>query len=154
MPLSNLLAAGGKGGRGKGGGRGKRGVKRGENGAEDGVALPAAKRRRERLLPFNFGPEELADLAVALRAYVNQKRDTSAPVTSWSNLIARKWPREYAMAKQAKGLKCSAQKVHEAINNNLLNRYAEVWEWKGGWPPAAQAYPPCRISVHSSYQEA
>lgn len=149
MPLSNLLVAvGGRGGgRGGAGGRGAggRGTKRGEGGG-DGIA-PAPKRRKERLLPFSFGPAELADLAVALRAFVNLKSDTSAPVTSWSNLIARKWPREYALSKQALGLKCSAQKVQEAIDKNLLNRYADVWGWRGGWPVEAEAFPPCRISV-------
>ena len=50
-----------------------------------------------------FGPTELAVLATALRAYVNAKRESSLPVTSWSNLVARKWPREYALSKQATG---------------------------------------------------
>ena len=150
MPLSTLLGAvngNGKGKQGGGrGGRGGRGVKR--EGADAGnLGAPAPKRRPERLLPFNFGPAELAELAVALRAYVHLKSDTSQPVTSWSNLIQRKWPREYALSKQALGLKCSAQKVQEAVDKNLLNRYTDLWDWRGGWPAEAEAYPPCRISV-------
>ena len=68
-----------------------------------------------------------------------------APVTSWSNLLARKWPREYALAKQAAGFKCTAQKVREAIDANLLNRYGSVWQWRGGWPAEAEKYPACSI---------
>ena len=135
----------------RGVGAGARGVKR-EGDYVDGLALPAPKRRPERLLPFSFGPAELADLATALRAYVNLKNDTSAPVTSWSNLIARKWPREYALSKQALGLKCSAQKVQEAIDKNLLNRYSDLWGWRGGWPAEAEVYPPCRITVQNGYR--
>ena len=105
------------------------------------------KRRKERLRPFEFNAEELEELAVALRAFVNAKRDTSQPVTSWSNLVARKWPREYALSKQATGVKCTAQKVMEAIDKNLLHRYEANWGWRGGWPAAAEMYPPCTISL-------
>ena len=139
MPLSNLLAAEKAGGVG-----GKRGAA--------AAGHPAPKRRKERLKPFAFGPEELADLAVARRAFVSAKRDTSPPVTSRSNLIARKWPREYALSKQATGVKCTAQKVMEAIEGNLLNKYTDTWGWRGGWPPAAELYPPCKISLqHADY---
>jgi hypothetical protein len=34
-----------------------------------------------------------------------------------------------------------------AIDENLLDRYQETWEWKGGWPAEARAYPPCKISI-------
>ena len=119
MPLSSLLEGLAKGG--------------GKNGKPE-VGLFQAKRRKDRLKPFKFGPSELAELAVGLRAYVTSKRETSAPVTSWSNLLARKWPREYALAKQAAGFKCTAQKVREAIDANLLNRYGSVWQWQGGGP--------------------
>jgi len=129
VPLSNLLEGLSNG--------------KGANGAEGG--LFQAKRRKERLKPFKFGPPELSELAVALRAYVTAKRDTSAPVTSWSNLLARKWPREYALSKQANGFKCTAQKVREAIDANLMNRYGDIWQWRGGWPAEAEKYPACAI---------
>lgn len=130
VPLSTLVGADAKGKRGG-----------------DSLTAAAPKRRKQRLKDFEFGPTELAELAVALRAYVNAKRDTSQPVTSWSNLVARKWPREYALSKQATGVKCTAQKVMAAIDENLLDRYQETWEWKGGWPAEARAYPPCKISI-------
>jgi len=130
VPLSNLL-------------EGLSNGTKGANGAEGG--LFQAKRRKERLKPFKFGPPELSELAVALRAYVTAKRDTSAPVTSWSNLLARKWPREYALSKQANGFKCTAQKVREAIDANLMNRYGDIWQWRGGWPAEAEKYPACAI---------
>lgn len=130
VPLSTLVGADAKGKRGG-----------------DSLTAAAPKRRKQRLKDFEFGPTELAELAVALRAYVNAKRDTSQPVTSWSNLVARKWPREYALSKQATGVKCTAQKVMRAIDENLLDRYQETWEWKGGWPAEARAYPPCKISI-------
>lgn len=130
VPLSTLVGADAKGKRGG-----------------DSLTAAAPKRRKQRLKDFEFGPTELAELAVALRAYVNAKRDTSQPVTSWSNLVARKWPREYALSKQATGVKCTAQKVMRAIDENLLDRYQETWEWKGGWPVEARAYPPCKISI-------
>ena len=129
VPLSNLLEGLSNG--------------KGANGAEGG--LFQAKRRKERLKPFKYGPPELSELAVALRAYVTAKRDTSAPVTSWSNLLARKWPREYALSKQANGFKCTAQKVREAIDANLMNRYGDIWQWRGGWPADAEKYPACAI---------
>jgi hypothetical protein len=130
VPLSTLVGADAKGKRGG-----------------DSLTAAAPKRRKQRLKDFEFGPTELAELAVALRAYVNAKRDTSQPVTSWSNLVARKWPREYALSKQATGVKCTAQKVMAAIDEHLLDRYQETWEWKGGWPAEARAYPPCKISI-------
>ena len=130
VPLSTLVGADAKGKRGG-----------------DSLTAAAPKRRKQRLKDFEFGAAELAELAVALRAYVNAKRDTSSPVTSWSNLVARKWPREYALSKQATGVKCTAQKVMAAIDENLLDRYQETWEWKGGWPAEARAYPPCKISI-------
>mmetsp|Transcript_865 Transcript_865/g.2377 ORF Transcript_865/g.2377 Transcript_865/m.2377 type:complete len:249 (+) Transcript_865:199-945(+) len=130
VPLSSLLEGLANGG-------GKKG--------KPEVGLFQAKRRKDRLKPFKFGPSELAELAVGLRAYVTSKRETSAPVTSWSNLLARKWPREYALAKQAAGFKCTAQKVREAIDANLLNRYGSVWQWQGGWPAEAEKYPACSI---------
>ena len=130
MPLSSLLEGLANGG--------------GKNGKPE-VGLFQAKRRKDRLKPFKFGPSELAELAVGLRVYVTAKRETSAPVTSWSNLLARKWPREYALAKQAAGFKCTAQKVREAIDANLLNRYGSVWQWRGGWPAEAEKYPACTI---------
>tara|TARA_B000000441_G_C21680218_1_gene312969 strand:- start:270 stop:845 length:576 start_codon:yes stop_codon:yes gene_type:complete len=130
VPLSSLLEGLANGG--------------GKNGKPE-VGLFQAKRRKDRLKPFKFGPSELAELAVGLRAYVTAKRETSAPVTSWSNLLARKWPREYALAKQAAGFKCTAQKVREAIDANLLNRYGSVWQWRGGWPAEAEKYPACTI---------
>jgi hypothetical protein len=64
--------------------------------------LKPLKRRREPLVPFAIGPSELVELAVALRAYVATRRSTSTPVTSWSNLIARKWPREFAWSKKVR----------------------------------------------------
>jgi hypothetical protein len=130
VPLATLVGADAKGKRGG-----------------DSLTAAAPKRRKQRLKDFEFGAAELAELAVALRAYVNAKRDTSSPVTSWSNLVARKWPREYALSKQATGVKCTAQKVMAAIDENLLDRYQETWEWKGGWPAEARAYPPCKISI-------
>ena len=130
VPLSTLVGVDAKGKRGG-----------------DSLTAAAPKRRKQRLKDFEFGPTELAELAVALRAYVNAKRDTSQPVTSWSNLVARKWPREYALSKQATGVKCTAQKVMAAIDENLLDQYQETWEWKGGWPAEARAYPPCKISI-------
>lgn len=130
VPLATLVGADAKGKRGG-----------------DSLTAAAPKRRKQRLKDFEFGAAELAELAVALRAYVNARRDTSSPVTSWSNLVARKWPREYALSKQATGVKCTAQKVMAAIDENLLDRYQETWEWKGGWPAEARAYPPCKISI-------
>ena len=100
-----------------------------------------------RVITSNWLSLWLEELAVALRAFVNAKRDTSQPVTSWSNLVARKWPREYALSKQATGVKCTAQKVMEAIDKNLLHRYEANWGWRGGWPAAAEMYPPCTISL-------
>ena len=38
--------------------------------------------------------------------------------------------------KQATGVKCTAQKVMEAIEGNLLNKYTDTWGWRGGWPLA------------------
>ena len=67
MPLSSLLEGLANGG--------------GKNGKPE-VGLFQAKRRKDRLKPFKFGPSELAELAVGLRAYVTAKRETSAPVTS------------------------------------------------------------------------
>ena len=136
MPLSDLLPGSGTGVKGRAGGK-----------RVGDYLLSAHKRRKERLRPFEFNAEELEELAVALRAFVNAKRDTSQPVTSWSNLVARKWPREYALSKQATGVKCTAQKVMEAIDKNLLHRYEANWGWRGGWPAAAEMYPPCTISL-------
>jgi hypothetical protein len=51
--------------------------------------------------------------------------------------------------RQALGLKCSGQKVQEAIDQNLLNRYTDVWEWRGGWPPVGPLYK-LRIQVTHS----
>ena len=136
MPLSDLLPGSGTGVKGRAGGK-----------RVGDYLLSAPKRRKERLRPFEFNAEELEELAVALRAFVNAKRDTSQPVTSWSNLVARKWPREYALSKQATGVKCTAQKVMEAIDKNLLHRYEANWGWRGGWPAAAEMYPPCTISL-------
>jgi hypothetical protein len=88
VPLSNLL-------------EGLSNGTKGANGAEGG--LFQAKRRKERLKPFKFGPPELSELAVALRAYVTAKRDTSAPVTSWSNLAARVRPQQAGQRIQVHG---------------------------------------------------
>jgi hypothetical protein len=94
--------------------------------------------QRQLQKPFEFGPPELVELAVALRAYVADKRDTDAPVTSWSNLKTRKWPLEYALNKQANGFRCSVAKVLRAIDANLMNRYGDIWQWRGGWPAEAE----------------
>ena len=39
----------------------------------------------------------------------------------------------YANSKQALGLiKCRAKEVHKALDDNLLNKYSDLWGWRGG----------------------